>query len=149
MTNNQTIGSKQEIKLSKYLSLVLRHKPEVIGIELDEQGWTPVSKLLEALNSNGKAINIHVLNRIIDSNDKKRFQLSEDQLSIRACQGHSVKVNLQLEEMEPPEFLYHGTATRFLPSILKEGLTPQARHQVHLSDNRVTAVNVENAMESP
>lgn len=123
---------------SKFLSLVLRHKPEQIGLVLDSNGWANVDELLEKTQ-----IDFETLQKIVDTNDKKRFAFNEDKSKIRASQGHSIQsLDLQLEEKEPPEFLYHGTALRFLESITVQGLTKQSRQHVHLSKDEETALKV-------
>lgn len=131
-------------KISKFLSLVLRHKPEAIGLTLDEQGWADIDELVDKANRSDQGITLtrSLLQDVVDSSDKKRFTVSENGQKIRAAQGHSVDIDLQLKPVEPPEFLYHGTATRFLDSILKEGLKPQQRQHVHLSKDVETATAV-------
>lgn len=127
-------------KLSKFLSLILRHQPQEIGLTLDAQGWAEVDELINKINaSNRQQITRPLLQQLVDSNDKKRFIISEDGLRIRANQGHSIKVDLNLKAKTPPPLLYHGTATRFVDSIMAEGLTPQQRHHVHLSHDVKTA----------
>lgn len=133
---------KQEIRISKFLSLVLRHKPETIELRLDASGWTHTNELLEKLNSNDFEISIEDLKQVVANNDKKRFQFSEDYSKIRASQGHSLKVDLALEEKTPPDLLYHGTAEKNLTSIKKQGLLKGQRHHVHLSSDAVTARRV-------
>ncbi|MCU7937554.1 MAG: RNA 2'-phosphotransferase [Candidatus Thiodiazotropha sp. (ex Dulcina madagascariensis)] len=131
-------------KISKFLSFVLRHKPEAIGLVLDEQGWAYIDELINKANQSGEvaALDRSLIQQVVDTNDKKRFVISEDRQRIRAAQGHSIDVDLQLKPATPPEFLYHGTATRFLDSILKEGLKPQQRQYVHLSKDIETATAV-------
>ncbi|HXA44072.1 MAG TPA: RNA 2'-phosphotransferase, partial [Candidatus Angelobacter sp.] len=102
------------------MSLVLRHEPERVGLTLGEAGWIGVDELLHAVNRHGVALTLDELKHVVATSDKKRFALSDDGLSIRANQGHSVEVDLQYEPQTPPEFLYHGSATRFLDSIRKE-----------------------------
>lgn len=131
--------AKTSTELSKFLSFVLRHKPDAIGVTLDAQGWVDVADLIERANAAGTRFDLADLQAVVDTNDKKRFTLSEDGKRIRAAQGHSVTVELGLRPQTPPDILYHGTADRFLPSILSQGLTPQGRHQVHLSRDRATA----------
>lgn len=133
---------KDLTEISKFLSYVLRHQPESIGLSLNDEGWVSVIELLEKANQHGKAFNHADLMRVVAENDKQRFRLSDDGLMIRASQGHSVQVNLALTPMQPPEVLYHGTATRFLDSILKEGLKAKSRQQVHLSADKDTALKV-------
>jgi putative RNA 2'-phosphotransferase len=130
------------ISRSKFLSLVLRHDPGKIGLTLDEKGWASVEELLAKCEQAGKRIGREQLLEIVSTNDKSRFTLSPDGMRIRAAQGHSVPVELGLEPVTPPAFLFHGTATRFLDSILAEGLKPQSRQQVHLSADAETATRV-------
>ena len=132
------------VKISKRMSFILRHKPESIGVTLDPGGWMDVPVLLNALN-----ISMPELQQVVDTNDKKRFELNEDQTKIRASQGHSTKVELGYEASEPPDVLYHGTVDEFLPYILKDGLKKMSRHHVHLSTDMATAVNVSSRRGKP
>jgi putative RNA 2'-phosphotransferase len=134
--------SKNDVQLSKFLSLVLRHKPDEIGITLDEAGWVSVPELLEALNRAGRGMSRETLERLVRTSDKQRFSLSADGTSIRANQGHSVDVELGYEPAEPPEMLFHGTAEKSVESIRREGLQKRKRHHVHLSPTRQTAAAV-------
>ena len=136
------MNEKRHVRVSKFLSLVLRHRPEKIGIELDEAGWTDVETLVEKASSHGMTFGLEELRTVVAENDKKRFALSDDGRRIRASQGHSVDVELEYEPREPPEILYHGTVERFLPSIREQGLIRGGRHHVHLSLDRVTATKV-------
>lgn len=131
-------------KISKFLSYVLRHKPGAIGLTLDDLGWADINELINKANQTGEVTTLDrdLIQKVVDNNDKKRFVISDDRQRIRASQGHSVNVDLQLKPVEPPEFLYHGTATRFLDSILKEGLKSQQRQYVHLSKDVETATVV-------
>ncbi len=130
-------------KISKLLSLVLRHDPGAIGIGLDAQGWVDVDVLLAAIADSGKgSVSREMLDGIVATNDKKRFAFSEDGKRIRASQGHSVEIELGLEATVPPEVLFHGTATRFLAAIFEQGLVPGSRQHVHLSADEVTAHKV-------
>lgn len=129
-------------KISKLMSLVLRHKPESIGIKLDNNGWANVDELIVNINRMGYQIDFNLLNEIVETNDKQRFSFSEDKSRIRANQGHSVNVDVELEAATPPDILYHGTSTRFLDSILEKGLTKQSRNHVHLSSDEATALAV-------
>src|SRR5262245_60280100 len=104
------------VRTSKFLSLVLRHKPEEIGIFLDENGWADVEDLIRLANDHGVRLTRPLLHQVVAENDKKRFALSEDRRRIRASQGHSIRVDLDLPTSRPPDLLYHGTATRFLDS---------------------------------
>lgn len=128
--------------LSRTLSLVLRHSPETIGITLDEAGWTPIDKLMSALKKAGHKVDRDSLQAVVDTNDKKRFTISDDGRLIRAAQGHSVKVSLGHAPSVPPDVLFHGTATASLDSIFATGLVPRSRQQVHLSSNEDTALKV-------
>lgn len=134
--------SKSDTSNSKFLSLVLRHAPEKIGVELDENGWIDVEILLEAMGRNGKTLTRSDLERIVAENDKKRFAFNENGLRIRANQGHSVEVDLALQPRIPPELLFHGTPESFVVSILSTGLNKRQRHHVHLSADRLTATKV-------
>ena len=136
------MDSKRATSVSKFLSLVLRHEPERIGITLDEAGWTDVDALLAAAAKHGNAFTRDELLHVVATNDKKRFALSDDGTRIRASQGHSVSVELGYGPVEPPETLYHGTATRFVESIRREELRPGERQHVHLSATPETATNV-------
>jgi putative RNA 2'-phosphotransferase len=130
------------VGLSKFLSFVLRHKPDAIGLELDPQGWVSIDELVTKGNAAGTRFNRDELLQVVETSDKKRFSVSADGLMIRAAQGHSVSVELGLSPREPPPILYHGTATRFVESILSQGLKPQKRQQVHLSLDPATALSV-------
>lgn len=130
---------KETIRTSKFLSLILRHEPGRVGLTLGEAGWIGVQELLDAVNHHGTPLTLDQLKHIVATSDKKRFAFSEDGQRIRASQGHSVEVDLQYTPQTPPEFLYHGTATRFLDGIHKDGLQRMARHDVHLSaETKVT-----------
>lgn len=129
-------------KLSKFLSFVLRHKPEHVGIELDAHGWADVGELLYGCKKAGKRIDRPLLEEVVRTNSKQRFEFNEDGDRIRASQGHSIEVELDYKAQEPPEFLYHGTATRFLPAIQAKGLLRMKRHHVHLSADEETAQKI-------
>lgn len=131
-----------QIQLSKFLSFILRHKPDEIGLTLGPEGWVNIDELLQKANAAGTTFGRADLLDVVESSDKKRFSVSPDGLKIRAAQGHSVSVELGLPSQEPPSILYHGTATRFVVAILSEGLKPQARQQVHLSSDETTAQRV-------
>lgn len=128
--------------ISKFLSLVLRHQPEVIGLVLDENGWANTQELLQQLAKNSRKISLETLQLVVANNDKKRFIFSEDGQKIRANQGHSIEIDLGYKAVEPPTILFHGTATRFLDSIKEKGLVKGNRHHVHLSENLETATKV-------
>jgi putative RNA 2'-phosphotransferase len=133
---------KRLVKVSKFLSLVLRHAPETINLTLDKNGWARVDELIAAANRAGVDLDEKLLNEVVGQNDKKRFAFSEDGSLIRASQGHSIEVELALEKIEPPETLYHGTASRFIESIKAEGLIKGNRQHVHLSKDEETAIKV-------
>lgn len=137
------------VHVSKFLSLVLRHQPEKIGITLDDAGWVGVDELLDAALRSGVKIDRPLLERVVAENDKKRFALSPDGERIRASQGHSVDVDLGLRPVEPPEELFHGTASRFVDSIRGEGLRTGSRTHVHLSADEATARKVGERHGSP
>lgn len=127
---------------SKFMSLVLRHEPEKIGLQLDAQGWADVDDLLQRMADHGVALDRHTLQAVVETNDKQRFALSDDGLRIRASQGHSIQVDLGLEALQPPAWLYHGTVARFVGAIREQGLRPGERQHVHLSLDRQTAQQV-------
>ena len=124
-------------KASKFLSLVLRHKPEKIGIKLDEHGWAKVPEILMGMN-----LTMEDLEHIVDTDEKRRYSFNDGKTLIRANQGHSIPVDLELEPQEPPEALYHGTVGQFLGAIRREGLQRQSRQYVHLSQDVETAAKV-------
>lgn len=132
----------REQQASKFLSLVLRHKPEEIGIFLDAQGWTNVQTLLHQLANHNSTISLSELESIVENSDKRRFAFNDNHTRIRASQGHSIEIELGYTAKKPPGLLYHGTATRFLDSILADGLRKESRHHVHLSPDADTAHNV-------
>ncbi|MFF3092183.1 RNA 2'-phosphotransferase [Streptomyces cyaneofuscatus] len=134
------MDERRTIKVSKYLSTHLRHEPERIGITLDDNGWVGVETLLGAAARHGFAITRAELDHVVAANDKRRFTVDGDR--IRANQGHTVTVDLDLPPAEPPAYLYHGTVARVLGVIRAEGLRPMARHHVHLSPDRETATRV-------
>ena len=129
------------IKVSKFLSFVLRHKPEVINLTLDNEGWASIAELIEKAKPQ-ITLTPKLIKKVVLENDKKRFALSDDERCIRANQGHSIQVNLQLSPVKPPALLYHGTARRFLEPIKQKGLKSKQRHYVHLSSDFKTAIAV-------
>ncbi len=129
-------------KISKRLSYVLRHAPQTIDLELEENGWVQVDLLLRQFAKNGVKVDREKLNEVVGTNDKQRFEFSEDGSRIRARQGHSVEVDLGYEAKEPPEFLWHGTAERNLKSISVNGLHKASRHHIHMSENRELMLEV-------
>ncbi len=126
---------------SKFLSLILRHKPETIGIKLDEHGWADISELISGI-SKTRPFDMKMLEEIVRTDSKQRYSFNEDKTLIRANQGHSIPVDVELEKKTPPEFLYHGTGEKFVSSIDKEGLLSKSRLYVHLSKDTDTAVKV-------
>ncbi len=136
------ISEKQITYISKFLSLVLRHKPETIGIELDQNGWADVDTLLKYSNSYGIKFDKEILKHIVETNSKKRFAFNETFDRIRASQGHSIEIELGYTSQKPPVILYHGTSEKSVQSILDTGLEKQSRQQVHLSADIETAIKV-------
>lgn len=133
---------KQITHLSKFLSLVLRHEPQRIGITLDSAGWVGVEELLDRCAAAGTKMSLAELQQVVATNEKKRFAFSEDGTRIRASQGHSVEVDLGYTPVTPPEVIYHGTPGQFLSSIREGGLRKGERHHVHLSESAETAAAV-------
>ncbi len=129
-------------KLSVFISLVLRHRPDAAKISLDEHGWANVDELIRGINDTGRKINMELLEEIVRTDNKQRYSFNEDKTLIRANQGHSIPVDVELEEKQPPQYLYHGTAERFLDAVMAEGLKPMSRLYVHLSKDAETAVKV-------
>lgn len=134
--------AKKLEKISNYLSLVLRHKPEQIGIVLDKNGWTNIHQLILQSNTNGFELDEATIFEVVATSDKQRFAISEDGTNIRANQGHSIAVDLEHASLIPPDFLLHGTAARFLDSILINGLSKMSRQHVHLTENSDSAMAV-------
>ncbi|MRI35161.1 RNA 2'-phosphotransferase [Endozoicomonas sp. OPT23] len=132
--------NKELTKISKFLSFILRHKPEAIGISLDENGWAYIDEILD--KSSEENISKENILLAVETNDKQRFSIDASGQKIRANQGHSIVVDLELAENEPPEILFHGTASRFLPSIREQGLIKQQRQHVHLSQFKEVAQSV-------
>lgn len=128
-------------KISRFISLILRHKPEVINIQLDEHGWANVKDLIEGV-SESYDFNMSMLEEIVRTDEKQRYSFNEDKTLIRANQGHSIPVDVELEEAIPPEFLWHGTAKKYVDSINAIGLIPKSRLYVHLSKDIETAITV-------
>jgi len=125
--------------ISKRLSYILRHRPDSVGVNLDENGWVDVDILLRACCKHGQHLSRKVLEEVVSANDKQRFSFSPDGARIRANQGHSIRVDLGMTAVEPPQRLYHGTVERFLESIKTDGLLKKNRHHVHLSPDIKTA----------
>jgi len=133
------MDEKRKTKISKFLSLILRHKPETIDLELDENGWADVKELLEKSARNGNSFSREELESVVETNDKKRFAFDARREKIRASQGHSIEVEIEFEEKTPPKTLYHGTAEKNVEAILQNGLQKMQRHHVHLSTEIETA----------
>ena len=135
--------SDRIVETSKFLSYILRHRPDAIGIELDSEGWSDIDALVAAAVRDNRRLDRALIEEVVASNDKKRFAISSDGLRIRAVQGHSTAiVQIAHRAVTPPPVLYHGTASRFVAAILRQGLRPGARHHVHLSQEYTTAVAV-------
>ena len=130
-----------EKETSKYISLILRHKPEVIGIALDEHGWADVNELIAGVKKT-HYLDMPLLEKIVKEDEKQRYSFNEDKTLIRANQGHSIPVDVELEETTPPEILYHGTGMKYVDSIDSLGLIPKSRLYVHLSADKETAIKV-------
>ena len=128
---------------SKFISLILRHKPEMIGITLDEHGWADVRELIDGINqSEGHTLDMEILEEIVQTDEKQRYSFNEDHTLIRANQGHSISVDVELEEKTPPDILWHGTGEKYVASIDAQGLLPKNRLYVHLSSEKETARKV-------
>jgi len=140
---------KEYTQLSKFISLILRHKPEIINIQLDEHGWCNIEELIEKINAHGKYISMDILEEIVSKDNKQRYTFNEDSTKIRANQGHSIDVDVEIKEEVPPEFLYHGTVERFIDSIKAMGLKKMQRQHVHLSAEMETAKVVAERRGSP
>lgn len=136
------MNEKELRKKSKFLSLVLRHQPDRIGIELDKAGWVDVEVLMAALANHHKGMSRGTLDEVVRKNDKQRFSFNEQRTRIRANQGHSVDVDLGYESATPPELLYHGTPRQFVESIAEQGLRKMNRHHVHLHVDVETSMAV-------
>ena len=126
---------------SKFIALILRHKPEVIGITLDEHGWASVEDLIAGVNRT-RSLDMAGLEEIVRTDEKQRYAFNDDKTKIRANQGHSVPVDVELEAVTPPEILYHGTGEKYVESIEAQGLIPKTRLYVHLSGDYETALKV-------
>lgn len=136
------MDKKKLASTSKFLSLVLRHRPELIGISLDKNGWADVNELLAKMENHGEPVSKEMLENLVATNDKKRFAFNEDHSLLRASQGHSVEIDLDISPAIPPAYLLHGTIEDFLPSIQMEGLQKMSRQHVHLSTDIDTAKKV-------
>ena len=133
---------KEEEKISKFLSYVLRHKPETIGLKLDAYGWASIEELIRNSNEYGTLLNLEILSNIVQSDEKSRYSISENGKNIRANQGHSVEIDLNLPTSVPPLYLYHGTSIDRIESIKSKGILKGERHHVHLSTEIDTALSV-------
>lgn len=128
--------------LSKFIAYVLRHNPSAGGVEPDSHGWVNVDELICGINKTGRQIDFDVLKSIVDNDGKRRFSFNGDNTAIRANQGHSIAVDVQMPERVPPDILYHGTAEKYIQSIREFGLLKKSRNFVHLSEDAETAVKV-------
>lgn len=131
-----------KLKISRYLSYILRHKPEVIGITLDAHGWVYVDELIIGMSKSPYPISKEYLKEIVATDDKQRYSFDESGTKIRANQGHSINVDLELEAVEPPEYLWHGTGMKYLDSIRSVGIIPKSRMYVHISASKNVARSV-------
>ena len=136
-------SGKSLTKTSRFISLILRHKPETIGIALDEHGWADVQELIRGVNrAGGHYLDMELLEEIVRTDEKQRYSFNEDHTLIRANQGHSIPVDVELEEKTPPDILWHGTGEKYVASIDAQGLSPKSRLYVHLSTDQQTARTV-------
>ena len=140
---------EKHVKLSRFLSLILRHKPEEIGLTLDNQGYLSVDELIEGINNTGRVIDKRILDEILSSDNKQRYSYDSTGTKIRANQGHSIEVDVGLLEKTPPATLYHGTSVKHIDDIMKHGLNKMTRTYVHLSEDYDTAVNVGSRRGAP
>ncbi|RMZ60768.1 RNA 2'-phosphotransferase [Chryseobacterium nematophagum] len=136
------MNEQEKKKLSKFLSLILRHQPELINLTLDENGWAYIEDLKLKSSHNKMYFTLEELDEVVETNNKKRFIFNEDKTKIRANQGHSIDIDLGLKPQKPPEFLYHGTALHNIDSILEKGIERRNRQHVHLSPDKETATKV-------
>lgn len=143
------MNEQQKRKISTFMSLVLRHKPQEIGLQLDENGWASVSEFLDKMNSKGNNLDFESLEEIVATNDKKRFAFNDEKTKIRASQGHSVTIDLALQKIVPPEILFHGTVEKFISEIKSKGLLKMRRQHVHLSKDKETAIKVGSRRGNP
>jgi putative RNA 2'-phosphotransferase len=133
------MNEKHKKTVSKFLSLILRHSPETIGLQLDQNGWADVDELM---SKSSVHFTSEELEEVVETNDKQRFAFNADHTKIRASQGHSIDIDLALQPQQPPEFLFHGTVAKFLEAIKKDGLQKMSRQHLHLSHDRQTAEKV-------
>ena len=136
-------SGRSDKSTSKFISLILRHKPQVIGITLDEHGWADVKELIDGVNrSEGHFLDQEILEEIVRTDEKQRYSFNEEHTLIRANQGHSISVDVELEKRIPPDILWHGTGEKYVTSIKERGLLPRSRLYVHLSNDIETAKKV-------
>jgi len=128
------------VGISKYLSFLLRHRPEAIKLELDTKGWAPIDEIIDKTTK--FRLTRDLIEIVVETNDKKRFSISKDGRKIRANQGHTIEINLDLKPVQPPDTLLHGTAQRFIKSIEAQGLCKMKRHHVHLTESKAVALSV-------
>lgn len=128
--------------IGKFISLILRHEPKKIDLDLDRNGWADVEELIRKSSIHKIYFTKKELELIVESNDKKRYSFNNDKTKIRANQGHLIPIDMEFEPVEPPEFLFHGTAERFLSSIREQGITKMSRQHIHLSSTKETANKV-------
>jgi putative RNA 2'-phosphotransferase len=138
----EALTEKELRTKSKFMSLILRHQPDLIRIELDESGWVDLETLFAALAHHGKSMTRETLEQVVHSNDKQRFSFNEEGTRIRANQGHSMKIDLGYQPAAPPEILIHGTPQKFVEVISREGLKKMQRHHVHLHVSEETGLAV-------
>ena len=124
------------------MSLILRHKPEVIGVSLDKHGWAVVDDLINGIAKNNEGFNMAILKEIVETDNKQRYSFNDDKTLIRANQGHSIPVDVELKEAKPPKQLWHGTGEKYVSAIDEQGLLHKNRLYVHLSTNEETAIKV-------
>lgn len=137
------MNTKEEKRISKFLSLILRHQPETIKLKLDKNGWADVDELITKSALKRVKFTLEQLQQVVANNDKKRFAFNDEKTKIRANQGHSLKaIDLELQSQTPPQVLYHGTVAKFMQAIKQSGLQKQSRQHVHLSADRATATKV-------
>lgn len=129
-------------KVSKFISLVLRHKPDAAGITVDKHGWANVDELIKGVSTNYPGFDLDILEEIVRTDEKQRYSFNEDKTLIRANQGHSIPVDVELRVVRPPRYLYHGTGEKYAGLIERDGLIPKSRLHVHLSGDVETAINV-------
>lgn len=134
--------NKDLIKTSCYISMLLRHKPQAAGLTLDEHGWADAGELIKGVSEHKAPLTMEELEYIVDTDDKGRYSFNEDKTLIRANQGHSIPVDVELDEITPPDVLWHGSAEKYAGSIAEKGLIPKSRLYVHLSSDYETAVTV-------